>query len=128
MTIIRVVASLAAATLVGSCSSSTSSTEAGQSGSASPAAAALRYASALENHDLKDLNAGIARNRTDCPARRGNHLQAVAIPNRGEHLHIRVDRAGHTWRVTLFTTELDASSWSEPPLVVVRDAGRYFVC
>lgn len=125
----RVSASLAAAVLVASCASAKSSGGNASQAADSPAGVALDYADALRRGDVQSANALVAHDRRYCPNNQSSRDQlAMLIPNRGEQLRTRVVTAGHTWRVSFFTSDGESSSSSGPPLVVVHEAGRYVVC
>lgn len=120
---------LAAAIVLLSCASSRTHGRFTPEGADSPGAAALTYANALRRDDTQGANAVVARDRRHCPTTEGTHLQlAFPIPMQGEQLQTHVVAIAHTWRVTVFSSDGDGSSSSSVPLVVVRLAGRYFVC
>ena len=125
----RWVAPIVVAMLVASCASSKANGGGTSHGADSPSAAAVNYAGALGRDDIHGANALVARDRRYCPTihSTGDQL-AVPTPSQGDQLQTRVAAAGHAWRVTFFTSDGDSSSSTGPAVVVVREAGRYFVC
>lgn len=122
------ITSIAAATVLVSCASSSTRHATLSLGANSPAGAARTYLDALARNDVERANQLVASDRQHCPADTSIHSQvAVAEPGPAEHLRPHVVTTGHTWRVTFVVTGESAAT-TDPPLIVVQSHGRYFVC